>query len=76
MSYASVTIIYLNGKPVSSELDQSHLEEPWENYGGDNNIGYTEKLIYLKTERENAKKLWVALRWALNYISRAKRVRR
>lgn len=60
---------------MSPGLDQSHLEEPWENYGGNNNIGHSEKWIYLWRGKKNARELWDNLRWSLYYISRAKRVK-
>jgi hypothetical protein len=68
MSYAYVTILFLNGKPVPSAIDQSHLKEPWENYGGDNNIGYSEKREHLQREKKNAKVLWNSLRIRIYYL--------
>lgn len=77
MSYSDITIIYFNGKPVPSAIDQSHLEEPWENYGGNSNIGYSEKSYQLSVQKYHAKNVLQHLKVLLssleNYSKRARK---
>jgi hypothetical protein len=76
MSHTSETVIFLNGVPVPSAFDQSHLEEPWENYGGTVNIGYSEQKKQLNIERENTDKLVTHLYSYLFYIVRDQMIRK
>ena len=69
MSYEDdISDIYLDNKPVFSGLDQSHLEEPWENYGGDNNIGFSDMKKFLYNEVCEARSVKLSLATRLNLI--------
>lgn len=76
MSHTSETVIFLNGEHVPSAFDQSHLEEPWENYGGAENISYSEQKNQLNIERENTDKLVTHLYSYLFYIVRDQMIRK